>query len=71
MKNIAVFASGEGTDLQAIIDACREGRLDAAVCAVVGNRAGSGALRRAAEAGIPAFLLDPELDGEILELLLR
>jgi len=72
-RNVAVFASGGGTGLQAIIDACKSGRLDARVCAVVSNNSGSGALRRARAEGIPALHLssathpDPAaLEGAIL-----
>jgi phosphoribosylglycinamide formyltransferase 1 len=52
--NIAVMASGEGTTLQAVLDACAGGRLPARVGVVISNNAGAGALRRAREAGVPA-----------------
>ncbi|MCL1878237.1 MAG: phosphoribosylglycinamide formyltransferase, partial [Defluviitaleaceae bacterium] len=54
-KNIAVFASHGGSDLQAIIDGCAAGKIDARVCAVISNNSGSRALERAREANIPAF----------------
>ena len=50
--NIAVFASHEGTTLQAILDACAGGVLDARVAIVVSNNVDSGAIRRARAAGI-------------------
>ena len=50
--NIAVFASHNGSDLQAIIDACMSGRIKARVCAVFSNNSDSRALQRAQEAGI-------------------
>ena len=50
--NIAVFASHEGTTLQAILDACGGRVLDARVAIVVSNNADSGALRRARAAGV-------------------
>jgi phosphoribosylglycinamide formyltransferase-1 len=50
--NIAVFASHEGTTLQAIVDACEGGMLDARVAIVVSNNADSGAIRRASDAGV-------------------
>ena len=53
--NIAVFASGGGSGLQAIIDACKTGALDANVCAVISNNSKSMALQRARDAGAPAF----------------
>ena len=54
-KNIVVFASGNGSDLQAIMDACDKGILDARVCAVISNNAGAKALERARGAGIDAY----------------
>jgi phosphoribosylglycinamide formyltransferase-1 len=51
---IAVLASGEGTTLQAVLDACGSGRLPARVAVVVSNNAAAGALRRARSAGVPA-----------------
>jgi formyltetrahydrofolate-dependent phosphoribosylglycinamide formyltransferase len=53
MTRLVVLASGSGTNLQAILDACKDGRLPASVAAVVSNKAGSGALQRAADAGVP------------------
>jgi phosphoribosylglycinamide formyltransferase 1 len=52
--NVAVLASGEGTTLQAVLDACASGRLAARVCGVISNNAEAGALRRARAAGVPA-----------------
>jgi len=53
MLNLGVLASGEGTTLQAVLDACRDGRLGARVGVVVSNNSGSGAIRRAEAAGVP------------------
>src|SRR5262252_5356991 len=50
--NIAVLASHEGTTLQSLLDACAEGRVAARVALVVSNNSGSGALRRARQAGV-------------------
>ena len=50
---IGVLASGNGTNLQAMIDACASGALDAQVCVVISNNSGSGAAGRAARHGIP------------------
>ena len=41
--------------MQAVIDACREGRLDAEPRVVISNNSRSWALRRAADAGIPHY----------------
>ena len=57
MLRIGVLASHEGTTLQSVIDACAQGRIDGRVVAVISNNGGSGALRRAAAAGIEAFHL--------------
>lgn len=55
MEKIAVFASGEGTNLQALLDACADGRVRGTVSLVVSNAPGAGALRRARRAGIEAL----------------
>lgn len=52
---IAVLASGEGTTLQAILDAVAVGVLGAEVALVVSNNRDAGALRRARAAGVPAL----------------
>jgi phosphoribosylglycinamide formyltransferase-1 len=51
-----VLASGGGTNLQAMIDACASGLLDGEIVQVVANRP-CGALRRAEQAGISALYL--------------
>ncbi len=51
---LAVLASGSGTNLQAILDACASGVLPAEVVVVVSDRPDAIALQRAARAGIPA-----------------
>jgi len=55
---LGVLVSGSGTNLQAILDAIAERRLDARVAVVVSNKAGAGALPRAARAGVPTVVLD-------------
>ncbi len=74
---IAVFASGTGTTLQAVIDACESGALHARIAVVIGNNSGSGAARRAAAHAIPFVHLsghthaDPaELDAAIRDALI-
>lgn len=56
---LAVFCSGEGTNLQALLDAARRGRLRARVALVISDRPGARALRRAARAGVEARCVDP------------
>lgn len=61
---LVVLASGSGTNLQALLDAIDEGRLDADVVAVYANRRGAVARERARAAGvIEAFVpLRPVLE---------
>jgi len=74
--NIVVFASHGGSDLQAIIDGCKDRQINAAVVAVISNNGDSMALERAGREGIPAYHLSAKksgseeiLAGEILEVL--
>jgi phosphoribosylaminoimidazolecarboxamide formyltransferase/IMP cyclohydrolase len=60
MKNIVVFASGGGSNLQALIDAVRDGRIDAKITLVVSSKPDANALARAAAAGIPAASSPPK-----------
>lgn len=57
MKRIVVLISGSGSNLQALIDACREGRLNAEIVAVFSNKAEALGLQRAAQAAIPCHSL--------------
>jgi phosphoribosylglycinamide formyltransferase-1 len=56
---IAVLCSGAGTNLQALIDGCRDGRVPAVISAVLADRVQAPALERAARAGIPVRVLRP------------
>lgn len=57
---VAVFASGRGSNLQALIDAQREQRLGGAqVVVVASDRRNAGAVRKAEAAGIATVVLDP------------
>jgi phosphoribosylglycinamide formyltransferase-1 len=65
-----------GSNVQAILDACREGRLDAEPCVVISNNSDAMVLDRAMAARVPAFHLsshihpDPaRLDEAILAVL--
>jgi formyltetrahydrofolate-dependent phosphoribosylglycinamide formyltransferase len=58
LPRIVVLASGSGTNLQAILDACADGRLPGRVAAVISNKQ-SGALQRAADAGVPYVHVAP------------
>ena len=52
---IGVLASGGGTNLQAIIDACERGEIDGDVVVVIANVPDAFALERARKHGIAAF----------------
>lgn len=57
--NIAVFVSGNGSNLQALIDAEKSGALGAGRLAlVVSDNAGAFALERAKKAGVKTFVLE-------------
>ena len=75
---LGFLASHEGSNVQAILDACREGRLDAEPCVIISNNSDAMVLDRAMAARIPGFHLsahihpDPNrLDEAILEVLLK
>ena len=59
---IAVLVSGHGrgTNLQAIIDACKDGRIDGEVAVVVGVRPDAPAMERASAAGVGTVVLNPK-----------
>jgi phosphoribosylglycinamide formyltransferase-1 len=54
---VAVLISGEGSNLQALIDTARAGELGASIVAVVSNRGAARGLERARGAGIEALHL--------------
>ncbi|HSW95700.1 MAG TPA: phosphoribosylglycinamide formyltransferase [Patescibacteria group bacterium] len=60
---VGVCVSGRGTNLQAILDACRDGRLDARVVYVGSSRKSAPALERAKAAGVPAEAFPPAANG--------
>ena len=50
---LAVFVSGGGTNLQSIIDSCRQPDFPAQIVVVASNKQGAFGLTRAERAGIP------------------
>ncbi|MAI39111.1 phosphoribosylglycinamide formyltransferase [Alteromonas sp.] len=58
VTKLCVLISGNGSNLQAIIDAIAAGRLNAVVSGVISNRPNAYGLERAADAGIEAICLD-------------
>jgi formyltetrahydrofolate-dependent phosphoribosylglycinamide formyltransferase len=74
---IVVLISGNGSNLQAIIDAIEEGKLSAEVCAVISNKKEAFGLVRAIQVGIPAFYFPKykevareEYDAQLLQVVL-
>jgi len=55
---LGVLISGNGTNLQAIIDRCETGELNAEVVCVISNKAAAFGLERARKHGIAALHLD-------------
>jgi phosphoribosylglycinamide formyltransferase-1 len=55
---IGVLISGRGSNLQALIDAIAEGRLEARIAVVISNRADAAGLERARAAGVETLVLD-------------
>jgi phosphoribosylglycinamide formyltransferase 1 len=56
-RRLGVLISGRGSNLQAIIDAIREGRLAAEIAVVISNRADAAGLDRARAAGIETLTI--------------
>jgi phosphoribosylglycinamide formyltransferase 1 len=63
MTRLVVMASGSGSNLQAILDACTAGRLPARVVAVVSDKPDALALERGRKAGVAVHPL-PRREGE-------
>lgn len=60
MKRLAVFASGSGTNFEAIAQACVDGRLDARVALLVCDVPGAKVLERGARFGVETFCFRPK-----------
>ncbi|WP_449240822.1 phosphoribosylglycinamide formyltransferase [Desulfoscipio gibsoniae] len=60
IKNLGVLASGRGSNLQSIMDACAAGRIPARVMVVISDNADAYALERARYAGIDAVALNTD-----------
>jgi len=64
--NIAVFASTNGTDLQAIIDALQAGELKGVnLKFVLSNRKDCNALKRSKNAGYKTIFIDPKIEKKL------
>ncbi|MCH4221373.1 MAG: phosphoribosylglycinamide formyltransferase, partial [Eggerthellaceae bacterium] len=69
MLRIAVLISGNGTNLQAMIDAIDDGRLHARIVEVISSRPDAYGLKRAAKAHIPTCSLNRDVyaDAEVAD----
>lgn len=52
------MVSGGGTNLQALIDACADGRIPAKITGIISSKSDAYAIERAAKAGIPKIVLN-------------
>jgi phosphoribosylglycinamide formyltransferase-1 len=73
-RTLGVLISGRGTNLQAILDAVRDGRLRARIGVVISNVATAAGLERAKKAGAPTTVIDhkafatrEEFDARVVE----
>ena len=55
--NIAVLASGEGTNFQVLIDLCKNNKLDIDIKLLISNKENAGCIKRAIKSEIPHFLV--------------
>ena len=60
MKKLAVFASGSGTNYEAIAQACADGRIQADVALLVCDKPGAYVLERAKRFGVETFVFNPK-----------
>jgi len=58
MLSFAVFISGNGSNLQAIIDATSNGLIDGQICCVLSNKKEAYGLDRAKKANIPTIVIE-------------
>lgn len=57
---LAVFASGSGSNYEAIVEACRDGRIEADVVLLVCDKPGAKVLDRAKRYGTESFVFNPK-----------
>ena len=76
MHQIAVFASGEGTNFEAIVSACNRGELDARVALLVCDKPQAEVVQKAAALGVECFAFSAkdysskeEYEQEIVQML--
>lgn len=62
MKKLVVLISGNGSNLQAIIDACQAKELNAKICTVISDKPQAFGLERARKAAIPTISKEKKLE---------
>ncbi|GHT66890.1 phosphoribosylglycinamide formyltransferase [Bacteroidia bacterium] len=60
MTNIAIFASGNGTNFEAIAAACQSGKIAASVVLLVCDKPTAYVVERAKKYNVPAFVFNPK-----------
>ncbi len=75
---IGVLVSGNGSNLQSIIDHCSQGKINASVACVISNKKDAFALERAKKHGLPAFYVNNRdftsreaFDASVVDLLVK
>ncbi|WKV09770.1 phosphoribosylglycinamide formyltransferase [Thermoanaerobacterium sp. CMT5567-10] len=69
---LLVMASGNGTDFQSIIDGIRSGYINAEIAALISDKEGAYALKRAADNNIPSICVPKKkLKGRFYEELMK
>ena len=58
IPRLVVMVSGNGSNLQAILDACASRELPTRVVVVISNKADAYGLERAQKAGVPSVVLE-------------
>lgn len=59
-KNIAIFASGNGSNVQAIVDACNQGIINANVAVIITDNANAFVIKRAEKENISYKIFKPK-----------
>ena len=74
--NIAVLASGEGTNFQVLIDLCKNKKLDIDIKLLISNKENAGCMKSAIKSNIPNFLISEnnyenkeKFEAEIIKIL--
>jgi phosphoribosylglycinamide formyltransferase-1 len=60
MRNIAIFASGSGSNFQAVADVVQTGELDAKISLLVCDKPNAYVIERALTLNIPTFIFNPK-----------